>query len=263
MAIIAADVLGIPLENTRVIWGDTESCPIGPGESGSRATTVVGTAVRAAARRLKQTILSFVSERYRVPLEDIYIRGGKVSSKRPLISLSLAKVLELMGREEIEEREVKAPAAPENLPPRYAFAAHFCEVEVDIETGEIAVVGYTAAHESGEIINRLTARNQVRGAIVMGIGMALTEKLLISKTDGSIENPSLLLYRIPNMAQIPKIKVFFTDTIDPYGPKSLGEIPIIPVTAAIGNAIFNATGVRLRNLPFSREELLRELKGKK
>ena len=97
----------------------------------------------------------------------------------------------------------------------------------------------------------------------MGIGMALTEKLLISKADGSIENPSLLLYRIPNMTQIPKIKVFFTDTVDPYGPKSLGEIPIIPVTAAIGNAIFNATGVRLRNLPFSREELLGELKDRK
>ncbi|MDG6921938.1 MAG: xanthine dehydrogenase family protein molybdopterin-binding subunit, partial [Nitrososphaerota archaeon] len=260
MAIIAADVLGIPLENTRVIWGDTESCPIGPGESGSRATTVVGTAVRAAARRLKQTILSFVSERYRVPLEDIYIRGGKVSSKRPLISLSLAKVLELMGREEIEEREVKAPAAPENLPPRYAFAAHFCEVEVDIETGEIAVVGYTAAHESGEIINRLTARNQVRGAIVMGIGMALSERVLVDQNYGAMSNASFMKYKLPSNSMAPNIKVVFVrDRNDTLGPKPLGEIPLLPVPAAIGNALFNATGVRLRQTPFLPETLLGSL----
>lgn len=257
MAIIAADEFGIPLEDTRVIWGDTESCPTGPGEGGSRATTVVGTAVRAAARRLKQSIRSFVASRYRVPLEEIDIQAGKVLSKRQAISLPLGKVLELMGREEIEEREVKPAAVPENLSPRYAFAAHFCEVEVDTETGEIAVVGYTAAHESGEIINRLTARNQVQGSIVMGIGMALSERVLVDQNYGTMSNASFMKYKLPGNSMTPKIEVVFVnDRNDSLGPKSLGEIPLLPVPPAIGNAIFNATGVRLRQTPFLPEALL-------
>jgi CO/xanthine dehydrogenase Mo-binding subunit len=266
MAIIGADEVGVSLENTRVIWGDTETCPTSSGEGGSRATTVVGTAVRAAARRMNQRILSFASNYFRAPVDELYIRNGKVSKKNRTkfaqsanVAVSLGRMLQLMGQVELEEREVK-PLPVENLPPRYAFAAHFCEVQIDRESGQVNVVGYTAAHESGEIINRLTAENQVKGSIVMGIGMALSESVLIDKSYGNMQNPSFMNYRLPGHTMIPKIDVeFVDDKLDTLGPKSLGEIPLLPVPAAIGNAIFNATGVRLRDTPFLSETLLRSL----
>ncbi|MGH2639691.1 MAG: molybdopterin cofactor-binding domain-containing protein, partial [Rhabdochlamydiaceae bacterium] len=115
---------------------------------------------------------------------------------------------------------------------------------------------YVAAQDSGEIVNHLTAESQVQGSVIMGIGMALSENLLIDKDYGSVQNPSFLNYRLPNHTIIPKIHVIFPDVKDPYGPKSVGETSIIPVPAAIGNAIFNATGKRLRKLPFVAEEVL-------
>ena len=142
---------------------------------------------------------------------------------------------------------------------RSAFAAHFVEVEVDVETGAFSLNRYVAAHESGEIVNRLTAESQVQGAIVMGLGMAMSERVLIDTETGYMQNPSFLTYRLPNISAMPKIEVIFAQTADPFGPKSIGEIGIVPVPAALGNAIFNATGKRLRKLPFMPEALLREL----
>ena len=263
MALIASGEAGIPFSDTRVIWGDTETSPFSVGESGSRTTGFTGTAVREAARQIRSDLLSIGEKVHGISSSKLEIKEGNlIHSGNGNVISSVRELMHASGNGRITKSVTTEPALKEGEE-RFVFAAHFAEVAVDLETGEVKLTDYLAYHDSGEIVNRLTAESQVQGGIVMGIGMALTEKLLISKTDGSIENPSLLLYRIPNMAQIPKIKVFFTDTIDPYGPKSLGEIPIIPVTAAIGNAIFNATGVRLRNLPFSREELLRELKGKK
>jgi xanthine dehydrogenase YagR molybdenum-binding subunit len=160
----------------------------------------------------------------------------------------LGKFLKLQKVDDLVERQVTEPSLPEGKH-RYSFAAHFAEVEVDSETGVIRVTGYLACHESGQIVNRLTAESQVQGAVVMGMGMALSENVLIDQNYGSIQNPSFLNYRLPNHTMIPRIDVVFVESNDPYGPKSLGEIPIVPVPAAIGNAAFNATGVRLRELP--------------
>jgi CO/xanthine dehydrogenase Mo-binding subunit len=141
---------------------------------------------------------------------------------------------------------------------RHSFAAHFSEVEVDAETGEVRVTDYLAAHDSGEIVNRLTAESQVQGGVIMGMGMALRERLIIDPETGSVQNPSLLTYRLTNHVDVPNIHVVFVETTDPFGPKGLGEITCVPVAPAIGNAIFNATGVRLRRLPFTPERLLHD-----
>lgn len=260
MALIASGEMGIPYENTRVIWGDTETSPFSVGESGSRTTNYTGTAVREAARQLKDELLIIGEREHGISKKRLGISNGNLieTPSGRLIS-SISDLMKASGNERITKSATTEPSLKEGEE-RFVFTAHFAEVAADLETGEIKLTDYLAYHDSGEIVNRLTAESQVQGGVVMGIGMALTEKLLISRTDGSLENPSLLLYRIPNITQIPRIKVFFTDTKDPYGPKSLGEIPIIPVTAAVGNAIFNATGVRMRNLPFSREELLQRLK---
>ncbi len=174
------------------------------------------------------------------------------------MSISIGKLLQLLGHEDLIEHEVSELTLPEHKE-RYSFAAHFAEVEVDVQTGQISVLEYTAAHESGEIINRLTAQSQVQGSVVMGIGMALSEKLLIDPDYGSIQNPSFMNYRLPGHTMIPRIDCVFVEGKDPYGPKSLGEIGLVPVPAVIGNAVFNATGVRLRETPFRPENLLLDL----
>ena len=259
MALIASKALGIQLDQIDVIWGDTATSPFSVGESGSRTTNFTGSAVREAASQLRSEILELASVQNGIKKEYLSIEGGSIINRETgTIMGTIGETVRRSGKEEIV-RSIKSEPKLKDGEERFVFAAHFAEVAVSLETGEIKVTDYLASHDSGEIVNRLTAESQVQGGIVMGIGMALTEKLLISKTDGSIENPSLLLYRLPGIADIPEIQVHFTDGADPYGPKSLGEIPIIPVTGAIGNAIFNATGVRLRNLPFSREELLSKM----
>lgn len=259
MALIASKALGIPVEDIDILWGDTDTSPFSIGESGSRTTNYTGSAVREAANQLRSEILEIAAKKHNLPVEQLSISDGKILAKSDSRKIdSLQEIIKFDGRKEIV-KSVRQEPKLNHGEERFVFAAHFVEVAVDLETGEVKITDYLASHDSGEIVNRLTAESQVQGGIVMGIGMALKEKLLISQYNGSIENPSFLLYRLPNMVDIPRIKVVFEDSKDPYGPKSLGEIPIIPVTAAIGNAIFNATGVRLRSLPFSREELLKKL----
>ncbi|MDA4129737.1 MAG: xanthine dehydrogenase family protein molybdopterin-binding subunit [Thaumarchaeota archaeon] len=256
MAAIAADALGVPLESVRLISGDTETCPFSIGESGSRTTSYTGTAVRAAALKIREKIISLASDYFNLGQAEFDVRDGLVCQRHDeKIPVPLYRFLENVGVDELVESQVTEPSLPVGKH-RYSFAAHFAEVEVDSETGVIKVTGYLACHESGQIVNRLTAESQVQGAVVMGMGMALSEKVLIDPNYGAMQNPSFLNYRLPNHIMIPKIEVEFVESTDPFGPKSLGEIPIVPVPAAIGNAVFNATGTRLRELPFMPERML-------
>lgn len=266
MAMIAADAMGISLDNTHVIWGDTDTCPYSVGESGSRTTGFTGMAVRVATQKLKQQVLSLAASRYGVGVQELDIQNGQivrgVNTRTPRtiqVLVSVGELLESSGLQELTHHEVNEAKLPEHSG-RYSFCAHFAEIEADLETGQVRVVDYLAAHESGEIINKLTSQSQVQGSVVMGIGMALSERLLIDPNYGNIQNPSFMLYKLPDHTMIPKIRVEFIESEkDPYGPKSIGEIPLVPVASVIGNAIFNATGARLRSIPFLPEKLLREL----
>lgn len=256
MAIIAARALSVPLGRVHVIWGDTALCPYSIGESGSRTTTFTGYAVQEAARKAKDRLLALASERFGVPPTELTMGDGTVSVKGGR-GVSIRELMKSSGLKEISEKAESEPTLPEGKA-RYAFAAHFAEVEVDMETGLVAVTKYVAAHDSGTIINKLTAESQVRGSIVMGVGMAFSERLQIDLESGSVLNPNFFTYRLPNNTMTPPVDVIFVKSDDAYGPKSLGEIAVLPVPAAIGNAIFNATGLRLRSLPFGPEEVLRE-----
>ncbi len=142
---------------------------------------------------------------------------------------------------------------------RYSFAAHFVEVEVDTEFGHVRVVRYVAAHDSGRIVNPLTAASQVKGGATMGIGMALHEELLYDRNSGVPLNAGYYGARVMTHLDAPPIEVLFVETEEPYGPygaKPVGEPPIIPSVAAIANAIFNATGQRIHDLPITRDKLL-------
>ena len=226
MAQLAAEAMGMDLADVTVVWGDTDRCPYSVGESGSRTTTHTGQAILEAAEDLKWQISA----------------AGRV-----------------------DDRTLIAEATPEpriDGMARYASAAHFVEVEVDTELGDIRVVKYLAMHESGRIINPLTSESQVKGGVTMGIGMALHEELVYDRATGVPVNPGYYGAKVMTHLDAPDIEVRFvepSDAFGPYGAKPIGEPPVIPVVAAIGNAVFNATGRRIRELPMTRARVLEVL----
>ena len=211
MGLIAAEALGVPLSQVEVVWGDTDRCPYSVGESGSRTTIMTGYAVIEAARDLKKQI----AEKGMPKGRDVLI-----ASASPNPTLEAGKT-------------------------RMAFAAHFVEVEVDIELGHVRVVKYVAVHDSGRLINPLTATSQIKGAAVMGIGMALHEDLVYDRRTGQPLATGFYCDRIPTHRDAPDIEVIFIENDDgygPYGAKSIGEAGKTLSPAAIGNAIYNAIG---------------------
>jgi CO/xanthine dehydrogenase Mo-binding subunit len=224
MALLAAEELGVPLERVDVVSGDTDRCPYSVGESGSRTTSFTGYAVIEAARDLKRQIE----------------QKGRPRGKDVLIASATP------------EPRLEGVA-------RYSFAAHFVEVEVDTELGRVRILKYVATQDSGRILNPLTAVSQVKGGATLGIGMALHEELLYDRRSGVPLNAGYYGARVATHLDAPEIEVLFVENDDgygPYGAKSLGEPPIIPSVAAIANAIFNATGRRIKDLPITRERIL-------
>jgi CO/xanthine dehydrogenase Mo-binding subunit len=224
MALIAAEALGVPLSSVEVVWGDTDRCPYSVGESGSRTTIMTGHAVVEAARDLKQQIAA-----KGLPRGD----EALVASATPNPTLT--------GRV------------------RNAFGAHFVEAEVDVELGHVRVSKYVAVHDSGRLMNPLTAVSQIQGAAIQGIGMALHEELLYDRRSGQPLTAGYYGSRIPTHRDAPEIEVIFIETDDgfgPYGAKSVGESGIILSPAAVANAVANAIGRRMKDLPITRDRIL-------
>ena len=224
MAMIAAEAMEMELAEVDVVWGDTDRCPYSVGESGSRTTAFTGYAILEAAKQLKQKL----KEQGLPKGDDMLI--AQVTTDPKLEGVA-----------------------------RYGFAAHFVEVEVDTELGGVRVVKYVAMQDSGRIVNPLTATSQVKGGIIMGIGMALHEELLYDQRTGIPVNPGYYGARVMTHLDAPEIEVHFIETEDAYGPygiKAVGETPIVPSVAAVANAIFNATGHRMKELPISRDKIL-------
>jgi CO/xanthine dehydrogenase Mo-binding subunit len=227
MSMIAAEELGVPLDKIQVNSGDTGTCPYSVGESGSRTTVMTGGAVIEAARDLKRQI------------QD---KGMPKGSQVLTASAS-------------PEPSVRGAA-------RYSFVAHFAEVEVDTDTGHVKVTRFLGAHDSGRIINPMTATSQIQGGAIQGIGMALHEQLLYDKRAGLPLSAGYYHARVMTHLDVPDVKVLFVETEDPYGPygaKTLGEPTIIPTVAAVANAFFNATGKRIKDLPLTRDKILAAL----
>lgn len=227
MALIAAEALDVPLKQIDLIWGDTDSCPYSVGESGSRTTVFTGHAVVEAAQDLKRQIAA-----KGLPKGDEILRADAAPSPR------------------LQDQA------------RYSFVAHFAEVEVDTETGRVRVTKFVAAHDSGRIVNPLTAESQIKGGATIGIGMALHEQLLYDRHLGLPLNAGFYGARVMTHLDAPEIEVLFIQSDDAYGPfgaKTLGEPAIVPSVAAVANAFFNATGKRVNDLPISRDKVLETL----
>ena len=228
MALIAAEALDVPLSKIDLVWGDTDRCPFSVGESGSRTTIMTGQAVVEAAKDLKKQIA-----------EKGLPKGDEV------LIASASPNPQLQGKV------------------RNAFGAHFVEVEVDAQLGGVRVVRYVCVHDCGRIINPLTADSQIKGGATMGIGMALHEDLLYDRRSGVPLTPGFYGARILTHRDAPPIEVIFIESDDglgPFGAKSMGESSKVPAVAAVANAVFNAIGVRMRDLPMTRDKILDALK---
>jgi xanthine dehydrogenase YagR molybdenum-binding subunit len=261
-AIVAADRLGLPLDRVEVLYGDS----IIPGAilaGGSQQTAAIGGAVIAAHRALVAELLKLVGNDS--PLAGLSVEGvgsengGLAKLGEPTRFESYASILERAQRDSVIAAE-KASLPLEMMHwSLHSYGAMFCEVRVNAVTGETRVSRFLGSFDTGRIINPKTARSQFRGGIIMGLGMALMEQTQFDERNGRIMNPSLAEYHIPVHMDVPEIDVIWTDIADPHTPMGahgVGEIGITGVGAAVANAVYNATGKRIRELPITLDKLL-------
>lgn len=262
---IAADYMGVALEDVTCNLGDS-SLPQSPVEGGSWTVSSNGTAVKKACEAVGEKLLEFAKKRENSPfadaqIEDVVFIEGQIKLKND--NSKAFSIFDLMKENDTEKIEEKVQAQPDKEREKYTINTHsacFVEVKVDEELGNIRVTRIVTAIAGGRIINPKTARSQILGANVWGIGMALEEESVLDHKFGRFVNHNLAEYHIPVNADVPEIEVIFVEEhdpiVNPLGAKGLGEIGIVGVAAAIGNAVFHATGKRVRELPITLDKLL-------
>jgi xanthine dehydrogenase YagR molybdenum-binding subunit len=265
MTQVAADALGAPVGAVQFELGDS-TMPEAPVSGGSMTVASVAPAVQAAAVALRLKLLGIAaldeaSPLYRAHPDDVGAEDGWLYLKRePGRRESMAAIVTRQGRGPVEATADAAPGAEKKKYSMHAFGSVFVEVHVDELLGEIRVPRVVGAYGVGKLLNRKTGHSQLMGGIVWGIGMALFEETLYDKRDGRAVNGNLAEYHVPVNADIGSIEVEVVDEDDPHvnplGAKGIGEIGITGVAAAIANAVYHATGRRVRDLPITLDKLL-------
>jgi xanthine dehydrogenase YagR molybdenum-binding subunit len=253
LAQIAAEQLGARVEDVRTVLGDTERLPYAPNSWGSITTASVGPAVRVAAEEARCALLDAASGFLDASPDDLVASQGVISVGKAGRSMTFAEVCEKLGDVMIIGEGSRGPN-PEKTAIN-AFAAQFAEVEVDVETGQVRVLRIVSAHDSGRIINPTLARSQVEGGILQGLGYALFEERVLDRHSGVPLNPTMHDYKIPTMADVPDIQVIFVEGADTVanhtGAKGLAEPPIIGIAPAIANAVADALGREVTEIPLT------------
>jgi xanthine dehydrogenase YagR molybdenum-binding subunit len=266
ISLIASRQLGIPLENVTFKLGDS-NLPSAPAQGGSITTASVGTAVQECAQIVQKDLIDTESRREGsmfsgIPFENVVFDDGKVFIKgRPESSMTIAEILNRNSLGYLAATHTTRPDFGERA--KYATASHgaqFVEVKVDDDIGTVRVTRVVQATAAGRIINPKGAHSQEMGGVVWGIGMALMEHTEIDHRIGRIMNPNLAGYHVPVNADIGAIETIFVpeeDTIvNPLGAKGLGELGLVGIPAAIANAVYHATGKRIRDLPITPDKLI-------
>jgi xanthine dehydrogenase molybdenum-binding subunit len=274
LAQLVCEELSLPLSAVRVVNNDTDITPWDVGVHASRTTFVAGNSAIGAASKAKAKILQTAAERTGLAPEALDLRNGFIVRAdggekvfelgKFLRSLHFSDKAELVVTSYYYEPPSKHQGRDYrgDVSAAYAWATQVAEVEVDTETGIVRLVKLTGAHDVGRVLNRLGIEGQIEGGVAMGQGYALTEDLMVE--DGVIRNPNFRDYKLVTAPEVPEIDVSFIESMDgegPKGAKGVGESPAICIAAAVGNAIYNATGVRITSLPFTPERVYRALHG--
>jgi nicotinate dehydrogenase medium molybdopterin subunit len=272
LAQIAAEELGVDYDKVTVVSADTKLTPFDLGTVASRVTYIVGNAVQRAAAQAKQILYEVAAEDLKVSPSGlasshgcIYVNG--FPERNVEISTVAQKAYMEKGRPPIGAGSFNPVTTMLDKETghgkpygTYVFGAQIADVEVDTETGEVEVLKITAVHDCGKAINPLLAEGQVEGGVAMGVGYGLMEEMVLEQ--GRVKNPQLVDYVIPTALDVPAIVTSIVERPDPTGPfgaKGIGEPSLLPTAPAIVNAIQDAVGVRIRDLPATPEKILKAL----
>ena len=276
VAQIVAEELGLEVKDIHVIHSDTDVCPWDVGAHASRSTFVAGNSAMGAAKKIKLKILEIASGMLDVPPDRLVFKNRCILDEAdPEKVVDIGKLLrkahfshqgQMLMAEHFYDpanenlgRDFKG-----NISMTYTFGSHGARVKVDEETGKVQILQYVAAHDVGKAINPLLLEGQVYGGVMMGIGYALTEQVILEK--GECMNPNFRDYKILTAKDVVPIQAPVLETFDkagPYGAKGIGEPGCVPTAPAIANAIYDAIGVRIKDLPITPERVLAAIREKK
>ena len=247
---IAAEMLGLPMQQVRMQLGDSDF-PATPGSGGSWGAASSGSGLFDACTNLRAKLAAKMG----INVADAIFANGNVSGAGKSENLgALAGTLGMQASGEI------SPGAMAKQFSQQAYGAHFAEVAVNMDTSEIRVRRLLGVFAAGRILNEKTAKSQISGAMIWGVGSALHEDAVIDKRDGHFVNHDLAEYHVPSHADIPKIDVHFLNEVDdktnPLKIKGVGELGICGAGAAVANAVYNATGVRIRDFPMTLDKVI-------
>lgn len=259
LAQICAETLGVAFDKINVISSDTDITPFDSGAYASSTTYVTGNAVKKAAEKMKKLIIEEGAKILGTNVDKVEIDGETIGVKGYDKSMSLKELATKLMYSHHQLTTSDSYVCHKSPPP---YMAGFAEVEVDLETGVVEVVNYVGILDIGTVVNPTLAKTQVEGGIVQGIGMALLEDVKVA-ADGTLITNNLMKYAIPTVKDIGNITVEFAESYEPTGPfgaKSIGEVVINTSCPAIQEAVYNATGLRIRDLPITPDKILKGLK---
>jgi 4-hydroxybenzoyl-CoA reductase alpha subunit len=277
LAYIVAEVLGIDPFDIRVITADTDLTPVDLGSYSSRVTLMTGNAAIQAAERARELLVMAVAEKLGLPLENLSLAERRVFDvENPEVGVSFAEAVVLAESKFGTIGTVGSyspPASPGKYKgsgvgpsPAYSFSAAVAEVDVDPATGIVVVERIWIAHDIGKSINPMLVMGQVEGSVYMGLGEILMEEMAYRTNRNVVHKfPSLLEYKSPTTMEMCDVRTYLIEDADPNGPfgaKEVGQGPLLPVPPAVANAVYNAVGVRIDEVPITPEKVLKALREK-
>jgi CO/xanthine dehydrogenase Mo-binding subunit len=260
---MVCETLGLPPEKVGVVFKDTDSLPFDPGTGGSKQTNTSGHAVNQSAHEVREKLVALAARELGCQPEEIRQEGGKLTAPNKK-STTTQNMIELAVKENGGPVFHLTNFVPKDMPKVTGFAAQVAEVEVDPTTGRVRVLNLTTAHDTGTVLNHLTLTGQIEGGIITGLGFALMEENPM--IDGKIATLTMGESKLPCTADVPPLKTVLVESPTgptPFGGKAIAENPNVPTAAAIANAVADACGARIFDLPLSPEKVFWALHGKR